>query len=317
MRHKIFKQCDDIITDYCFDHNLSRKRIAEDIGLSTKQLKNILIGDVDSCFDIIVTLFAKYKGTHTFFEVYETLFSMMCDRVEYITSKNLFTLYELSVITGNKHDYICEYLEKIVQPMKLTKVLKQTIQIIFVIEKMFTFDNINHFAFQAKSMNSEYAKMFQPLESFKINMQFQTFLEYCLNLRRNERIAGYYYEQEAYLESAKIYDLLYQLEAGNDHKRYLGYKLLQSLGKGKAYETLKQRLYDVMYTEEEVSSAYLTWYLENQFYQTAKMSDFLFYWFTRDKAQLIYEFEHSVSPSDLYTTKLLLANLTESNAYII
>lgn len=320
MGYKIFKQCDDILKDYCADHNVLRKDIAQNMGLSYKQLNNVLNGEVESCFDVLVTIFAKYVGLgeHILSEVYEQLFRMMQARTEYITSKNLFTLFELSIITGKKHGYICEYLEKVVINMKVSKAIKQTIQIIFVIEKMFTFDSIKDLNFQSSSVNADYAKLFQPLKEKCVDVQFRTFLEYCLNMRRNERIAGYYYDHAMYDEAADIYELLYQLPCGKDNRRYLGYKLLQTLAKNHNHEKFELIISQVMHMEQVVFINYLNVFLRHVYYDTPMMSQLLYYWFTRNKEQLIVEFEQATNDKNiLFTTKLLLSNLTKSCSYLL
>lgn len=315
--YKIFNQCDEIIIDYCFDHNIHRKVIAKEMGISPKQLNNILLGEVEGCFDIIVTIFAKFVGESAFRAAFEELFSMLQEREEYITSKNLFTLYELSIIVGQKTRYINGYLKEQLTSAKLTKAIKQTIQMVFVIEKMFTYDEISDLNLQSASINADYAQMFQPLENKEIVTHFLTFLDFCINMRRNERIAGYYYDQKNFKKASEVYAMLYELPSGKDNQRYLGYKLLQSLSQAKDYENFKRIVARVMHIDAGPFKSYLDWYIDHEYYLTKDMPTLLHYWFTRNKDQLILSFEHSKTFHQLCTIKLLLTNLTESCSYIL
>lgn len=315
--YKILNKCDEIITDYCFDNNIHRKVIAKEMKLSPKQLNNILLGEVEGCFDIIATIFAKYTDESQLNAVFEALFEILQEREEYITSKNLFTMYELSIIIGEKERYITGYLKDIRLNTKLTKGIKQTIQIIFVIEKMYTYDTINDLNLQSSSINAAYAEMFQPLEHTEVVSKFPTFLDFCINMRRNERIASCYYDQRNFKVAALIYEMLYELPAGVDNHRYLGYKLLQSLARSGNREKFTLIIARVMYMEDDAFKKYLNWYLDNEYYITKDMTEFLYYWFIRDKNQLICLFEASNSLPNLCTIKLLLSNLTKSCSYIL
>ncbi|MGL4663295.1 MAG: hypothetical protein ACRCV7_06410 [Culicoidibacterales bacterium] len=315
--YKVFSKCDELVSDYCFDNNLHRKQVAQEMGLSPKQLNNILSGEVEGCFDIIISIFAKCLGESALEELFQELLNMINEREEYVTAKNLFAMYELSIIISQKGEYINNYLNQLLKNVKLTKAIKQTIQIIFVIEKMFTFDSMKDFNFQSSSINAEYAKMFQPLESKEISTGFSTFLEFCINMRRNERIAGFYYCDGNYEKAAEIYEMLYELPSGKDNRRYLGYKLLQSLAESKNDEKFKNVIKCVMQLDKKEYDNYLNWYLENQYYNIKEMSTLLQYWFTRNKEQLILKFEEANDIFVLSTTKLFLTNLTESCSYIM
>lgn len=317
MTYTIFNKCDEIISDYCFENNINRKVIAKEIGISSKQFSNVLSGDVDSCFDILVTVFIKYIGESALPDVFEELFTMIKENEAYITSKNLFTLYELSIILGKKSLFIVDYLGEISENVKLTKAIKQTIQVILIIERIFTYDNIKGLNLQPLSINADYAEMFYPPENMQVELEYKTFLDFCINMRRNERIAIHYYEHGEFAKAADIYAMLYELPTGKHHGRYLGYKLLQSLSQSENDETFELMLSRVLWIDQEPFGPYLENYIENEYYKTDKMPELLKFWFIRDKEQLIRCFEQSDNIKDMFTIKLLLSNLTKSCSYIL
>lgn len=315
---KILSQCDEIITDYCIENDIQRKEIAQELELSYKQLMNVLAGEVDSSFDIVATILVKFVAEPNFGMIFDELFAIIKENESFITPRNLFTLYELSSITGMKEIFVTVYLEELKSKSLLPKTAKQTIQIILEIENSFTLDVALEINMQPSSLNAKYLSIFTPVESKeKTEWKFHTFLDYCINMRRNERIAIYYYNLEKYVEAAEIYQKLYELPSGKYHRRYLGYKLLQTHSQIRIYEPLVAKIRTVFIFEDERFRQFLDMYIEKKYYKVPHFPLFVKYWFTRDKENLIKEFEYTTREDELYTMKLLLADLTESCSYIL
>lgn len=315
---KILSKCDEVITDYCIENDIQRKVLAQGMGISYKQLMNVLAGEVDSSFDIITTILVQFGIEEEYAIIFDTLFTIIQKDESFITPRNLFTLYELSSITGNKEQFVTVYLEKLKSKSKMPKTAKQTIQIILEIENSFTYDTDLELNIQPLSLNAKYLSIFSPVESNeKTVWEFETFLDYCINMRRNERVAVYYYNLEKYVEAAEIYQKLYDLPSGEYHRRYLGYKLLQTHSQIRIYEPLVAKIRTVFVFEDERFRQFLDMYIEKKYYKVPHFPLFVKYWFTRDKENLIKEFEYTTREDELYTMKLLLADLTESCSYIL
>lgn len=317
--NNIFSQCDEIIDDYCIEHDIQRKELAKGMGISYKQLMNVLAGDVDSSFDIVATVFIGFLEEPKFNYIYTKLFALLCQDESYITAKNLFTMYELATITENKDEFVVTYLGKLKNKAKLPKTTKQAVQIILKIESTFTNDTPLDLNIQLMSINARYLSVFEPITESKPipEWEFTTFLEYCINMRRNERIAVYYYEQGNYVQAAEIYQYLYELPVGGYHKRYLGYKLLQTHSQIRIYEPLVAKIEDVFSFSDQRFRLFLKMYIEKEYFKVPHFPLFLKYWFTKDKESLIREFEYTDRDDELYTMKLLLSDLTESCSYIL
>lgn len=315
--YKIFNECDEIITDNCIENDVQRKAIAENMGLSYKQLTNILSGNVDSSFDIVVTIFIAFLSETQFPYVFDELFKMIKENEGFITSKNLFTLYELAIIVERKREFICEFLQELQKRTNLSKVIKQTVQVILSIENSFAADKELVLNMQLSSINATYIEVFGEVESLETNWEFNTFLDYCLNMRRNERVAVNYYDSGNYVRAAEIYQLLYELPSGSHHRRYLGYRLLQTHAQIRIYPPLKEKIASVFTYEDERFREFLNMYIEKEYFKIPRFPEFVKYWFTRDKEQLIENFETTKRIDELYTLKLLLSDLTESCAYVL
>lgn len=319
--YSILSNCAEMIDEFCDDNDISRKQAFQMLNVSVSQAYKTLQGEVLTCFDFIITAHFKMNRNFNPGEIFDTLFEVLVNDKNYLNTKNILVMYELSVVSHKKTKYT-DFMKKLSAKEQNSN---NSMQLVLDVEEFYTFEleKLKHRNY--KGYNRYYYEHFLQPESITkpSEVNENTFLEYILSLRKIQFEAAYLYENNMFEESVQAYELLFNRAVGSYHHRFLGYKLLEALyavGSVKRFTyyfgVILKVINDRVNFPPNYDQILEHYFNNNSFLNVKNFKNLIKYWYIWDKHKLVEAFEHT-SGNTHATVSLLLTNISGSSNYYI